>query len=563
MSLISAFRKKYIDKKILFTAIALAGFCSLYGLFVYQDYYSYVYKFDTSSPRNYLFQLLNTAIEFFIFIAYCYCFLSSKIWVKIPLLVILLLCFSTELGYVEFYGSFSHPNDITIALTATGEQVNGKILEFLNVKILLIPVAFFAAQYTLRDKSKKSGVVLMTAVFLLLIVHAAASYFIYLHLAKTRGGLRAININENLFLPLPVGVNTSINSIFAYFFLKNDGFKSKRDQLIYKSNIYPHNNIVVIVEETLRGDHLNINGYNRQTSGFLQELQKKKLLTNFGICAAGSTSSLTSGNLLLTGLKPENPDRASKTFTYPSLFQYAKASNYKTHFFDGQMNDKWAGTLDDYSYVDNFVSRNSLLLSESFKYEVDFHIAKAVNRILKTSTGNFIYVIKRGFHFPYSRNYPKNKKVWKPVMEDESHDKPTPATLINSYDNALHYNLDSFFKILVENREQSLAHSVIIYTGDHGESFLEDGKSTQHTKSARYEALTGLVIIGKNLHLDTAYKASHHNILPTVLDLMNYPVEKTKYPYSLSLLRAKEKDNVKRHYVLPDLNSPKVYAFDK
>ncbi len=478
------------------------------------------------------------------------------------MLLILVLCLSTEFGYVNFYGSFSKPNDIAIALTATGEQVDGKIFQYLNFKMLSIIIAFAICQFLLKSKPRNSGYRLITLVFFLFFIHATFSYLIYKHLSIKLHGLIAVNINENQFLPLPIGINTVTNSIFGYFIMGDKGFKTIRDKLGYHADSFPQNNIVIIVEETLRGDHLSINGYKRPTSNFLQELQSRNLLKNFGICAAGATASLASNNLLLTGILPQNPKKSTESFSNPSIFQYAKASNYKTYFFDGQMNDRWAGTLDDYNYVDNFISRNTLLLGKAFKYEVDFNIAKSVNHILETSKGNLIYVIKRGFHFPYSKNYPENKKVWTPVYDDNSDDKPTPTGLINSYDNSLFYNLDTFFRILIGDSKKSLYQTVIIYTGDHGESFLEDGKSTEHSKSAKLEAKTALAIIGEQINVDTNYKPSHHNILPTVLDLMNYPKSKIRYPYSPSLLRAKEKDNIKRYYILPDLNNPKVYAFD-
>jgi hypothetical protein len=99
--------------------------------------------------------------------------------------------------------------------------------------------------------------------------------------------------------------------------------------------------------------------------------------------------------------------------------------NYKTYLFDGQMKKYWGGTLDDLNYIDNFVSLNELNpnVVEDWEagdtihheiindgrlqtWEIDTKIAKLVKQIFSQSTGNFIFIYKRGSHFPYEKNYP-------------------------------------------------------------------------------------------------------------------------------------------------------------
>jgi membrane-anchored protein YejM (alkaline phosphatase superfamily) len=81
---------------------------------------------------------------------------------------------------------------------------------------------------------------------------------------------------------------------------------------------------------------------------------------------------------------------------------------------------------------------------------------------------------------------------------------------------------------------------VIIYTSDHGESFYVDGKAG-HGGVTREEATVPLFLLGDaGRNIDTDFKASHCNVFTALLDLMNYPEELRKYPYSISLFKAKK-----------------------
>jgi len=52
----------------------------------------------------------------------------------------------------------------------------------------------------------------------------------------------------------------------------------------------------------------------------------------------------------------------------------------------------------------------------------------------------------------------------------------------------------------------------------------------------------------KDRTVDTGFKASHANMFTTLLDLMNYPEELRKYPYAISLFKAKAADSRPRYF---------------
>ena len=196
--------------------------------------------------------------------------------------------------------------------------------------------------------------------------------------------------------------------------------QTERQTIAYRSEKKPVNNIVFIVDESISGSHLSINGYSRPTTPVLDELAKKGFIKNWGLAASGTTCSITSNMLLLTGIT-DLPDTTGQVSAAPIIFQYARAMGYKTYFFDGQMDNYWSLTDSDRQFV------NVLYTKQSFKngndFEIDAEIGRTTREILDGSTGNFIWINKRGTHVPYHRAYPKSAELWSPVFFDD----PSPT----------------------------------------------------------------------------------------------------------------------------------------
>jgi len=337
----------------------------------------------------------------------------------------------------------------------------------------------------------------------------------------------------------------------------------------------PNNNVIFIFDESIRADHMSLNGYERPTTTYLDELQRKHQLVNWGTASSASTSSHPSYDAFIAGATPEQIETLSlrQLNSMPTIFQYAKAMNYKTTLIDGQMMKYWGGAPDDLNYIDEFdslavidnpdrkedyqtasnkITDEALRTNGLKQWEIDTKIAERVNKIFTSSTGNFIFIYKRGCHFPYEKNYPENEEHWKPVYHFHEQYEIPPAdkvgAIINSYDNSLSYNLDDFFKTLSKDYSDLPNNTIIVYTGDHGESFFANGKAG-HGGETKGEAAVPLFILGmKDRTVDTGFKASHANMFTTLLDLMNYPEELRKYPYAISLFKAKAADSRPRYF---------------
>jgi glucan phosphoethanolaminetransferase (alkaline phosphatase superfamily) len=371
----------------------------------------------------------------------------------------------------------------------------------------------------------------------------------------------------SLIFPFSSGVFRTLSlpaSLRSWTFLawKTAGlYRGSRLPVPGVSQAVPPDNIVFIVDESIRADHLSLNGYSRPTTPYLEQLQRQGILYNWKDAASSATASVHSNTLLLTGVN-HLPDVSQETRKMPTIFAYAKAMGYRVSLLDVQMNTRWLMQADDYALVDERLTEQDF--SNGSEFDMDLEAARWMEAKLRGSTGNFIWINKMGAHFPYASRYPSGAALWQPTLAGTDYDPIQGAELVNSYDNALIYNLENFFRILIQ--PEILEHTVIVYTSDHGQTLSENGETWPQTGSTRNEAQIPLLIIsGRPLTVDTAYKASHQNLFATLLDLMQVPDSSRTYPYSPSLLQATASAWQPRFYIVGDILSDlrsELYSYD-
>jgi glucan phosphoethanolaminetransferase (alkaline phosphatase superfamily) len=117
--------------------------------------------------------------------------------------------------------------------------------------------------------------------------------------------------------------------------------------------------------------------------------------------------------------------------------------------------------------------------------------------------------------------------------------------LINSYDNAIRYNVDGFFHRL--DMTSRRPGTTLLYTSDHGQSLHEQGELWNHCSDQRggslnrdREAMVPLFMINtgeKARDASAAFnRASHANVFATLLDLMGVPGSSRRHAYEPTLL---------------------------
>lgn len=309
-------------------------------------------------------------------------------------------------------------------------------------------------------------------------------------------------------------------------------YTGPRDAPRYAGTVDPPvRRVVLIVDESVRGDYLGINTASEATTPYLSKGEAP--LINFGIASSIANCSAETRLALRTGLrKSQIPDSNYSGLKQPSIWQFAKRAGLKTIYIDGfrpggsyhsYMNKNEAAAIDQQYHFADVAPQ-----------DIDLKIAELIRTLISDEHAVFIYADKRGVHFPYHSNYPKGEAVYS-VNYREAYGGANREALINDYRNALLWSVDRFFQRLLSGLD--LADTLILYTSDHGQNLLDDGARATHcrrTNPAAVEASVPLLAFTAHPQLartlrEAAAKlrdrTSQFHIFPTMLAAMGYDKE--------------------------------------
>lgn len=433
---------------------------------------------------------------------------------------LLLITYAIELIYKNINGVGFSLNDLSIvlnegdafALDALSAYASS-IWNAMFILMFVLVVLLYIRKFIKRHKSFMAKRYVLS--FFLLSV--LLSYSI---LYRTTGGTETRPTSIKI-------INT------ATYYMANKLYYGKREELKQKATLpVKYNNIVFIVDESIGGQYLSINGYKKETTPYLKTIQEHFI--NLGLASSGANCSASSNLILMSGIQLNNlPDKEQQSLKKATIFQYAKNAGYKTHYISGQgvgMRLQNHMTQHDLKYIDNFTQLSTAYKHHSIPEE---EIVLKTKVALDSNEKNFIFIVKHGAHFQWEDAYPKEERYFLPALEASdalSFGKKREA--LNSYLNSIKYTVDLFFKHFLEEinffeREDTL----LIYTADHGQSILEEGRSSTHCDSSNPPLSQGLV----PLLLFTAKEDSqlrrfnftknsynHYQLFPTIQKLMGY-----------------------------------------
>ncbi|HPY75378.1 MAG: sulfatase-like hydrolase/transferase [Planctomycetes bacterium] len=260
-------------------------------------------------------------------------------------------------------------------------------------------------------------------------------------------------------------------SLISYLAIDPPYYQGNRKPVTLEHNTekkFP--NIFLVVDESIRGDYLSINNEKMKSTPFLQTLP----LFNWGICSAAGNTSAISNLVLQTGLRfHQIPDSDQISLQQPHIFQYAKKAGYRVIFIEGQNPTSMPVNFmrqSDLQYVDEYVQ----LLKGKINFDimlVDHLIAQKMVEIAQDPRPTFTYVNKMGCHFHYENRYPDSARHLQPTLTS-SQWMPNLTLIENSYQNAIRWNVDEFFRIFYEGTKTK--DCLLFYTSDHGQSFFEN-----------------------------------------------------------------------------------------
>jgi arylsulfatase A-like enzyme len=291
----------------------------------------------------------------------------------------------------------------------------------------------------------------------------------------------------------------------------------------------PSTNVVVVVVDTLRQDHLSTYGYARNTAPFLDSLARGGVTLD-GISPASWTKPATAS--ILTGLHPvthqaiDRQDRLPEEAT--TLAETLRSAGYRT--LAASANGWVSPTFGFQQGFGDFVL-----------YERNSVRARDLNRqllphLLKLPEPFFLYVHYIDPHAPYApqtdwRGEPLPASI-SPLLPgdlDATHVRARPPDLlrraVDLYDGEIRGADLGLAELVGALRGRGLlGRTLLVVTADHGEEFEEHGRMS-HGQTLYEEVLrVPLVFNGPGLRAGVRLgRASLLDIVPTLLDLAKIP----------------------------------------
>ncbi|HHL18760.1 MAG TPA: sulfatase [Thiothrix sp.] len=313
--------------------------------------------------------------------------------------------------------------------------------------------------------------------------------------------------------------------------------------------------IVYIIDESIRGDYLDINSsYGVRTN--LKTTYDDIEVINYGLASSVTTCSAEVNLTLRYGGTREN--YLSMIYTMPSLWSYAQKAGMRTVYIDAQRTHQQLQngmTWKEQEAIDDFIQFDNASILQR-----DQAVARKLVELINNDTQEFIYVNKMGGHFPVNDKYPDKVMRYKPVLPrgrfltvgdtgDKSGFAGGNAWLAyrNSYRNTLLWNVGSFFFVLLT--QANLNKATVIYTSDHGQDLHERGNEGKNTHCGGInanieEGIVPLLVIKQKTSGDFDWKknaalnknkSSHFNLFPTLLLMMGYDKLEVNKVYGTSL----------------------------
>jgi glucan phosphoethanolaminetransferase (alkaline phosphatase superfamily) len=275
-------------------------------------------------------------------------------------------------------------------------------------------------------------------------------------------------------------------------------------------------NIVWIIGESLSGGHIGIFGYERDTTPHLQKMLEKKELVAFSNTTSIGVHTMISVPYLLTGLQGSDPH--GEIYRVPTIFDYAVARGYDTHFLSAQ-DTRW-GNLGQFvgnSGVAHFLSGTQFNPNVSVHKGADdmLVLERGVKPALeKTGEPFFLVVQMDGSHYPYAEHSPPEFKKFLPEGDPNS---------LNAYDNTVLYS-DHYFHEIVKSVRARDPEAWIFYVSDHGENMtgidgmfhFRFGRNIIHVPMFVWPPLSAYATLQKNAKKPT----SQVDMLATTLEIM-------------------------------------------
>ncbi|HMR98875.1 MAG TPA: sulfatase [Anaerolineales bacterium] len=356
----------------------------------------------------------------------------------------------------------------------------------------------------------------------ILILAAGASVQVFNVLSKRE---QAVERSSHRSLKWLAGVGLAI-----FVIVQGGGWVNEKMKTSQLRNNADAPNVIVIVVDTLRADHLSSYGYERETSPFMDGLAAEGV--RFENAISPSSWTQPSHASMLTGRYTYEHQAETRPLddTYPTIGEVLQAQGYRTGAFSAntlfftRRQGFGRGFL---HFEDNYRSVPDAFLNSSlYGYLFDYYglrkalnyegvptrrLAPEINRsalqwIDQGDQPFFVFINYFDVHDPYTPPEPYLSKYGQTQgglingFIERYHPELTPEQLqseIDAYDGSINYVDDQINALFAELESRGeLENTIVIITADHGESLGEHGLLQHSASLYRQEIHVPLIVWG-------------------------------------------------------------------
>lgn len=222
--------------------------------------------------------------------------------------------------------------------------------------------------------------------------------------------------------------------------------------------------VILVIGESLRSDHLQLNGYDRPTT---PRLAREKNLISFPGMYTEPYYTHTSVPRIMTRADSLNPDRAYNEQSFITLFRKA---GYHTLWISNQ------DITSSYAYfmheADTLLYVNSGKSFYDFDRWMDIDLLPHFSKEAMKHKRNLTVIHSIGSHWWYNAHYDVSSAIFHPTANSRILSELTNEQMINSYDNTI-VETDRFLSGLINMIRHR--NAILIFISDHGEALGENG----------------------------------------------------------------------------------------
>ncbi|MCC8145775.1 MAG: phosphoethanolamine transferase, partial [Bacteroidales bacterium] len=222
--------------------------------------------------------------------------------------------------------------------------------------------------------------------------------------------------------------------------------------------------VIFILGESLRADHLGFNGYQRNTT---PNLSNEDIISFTNIYSEYTYTNASIPHIL-TSADSIHPERAYKERSFIDLF---KKCGYYTSWLANQESAK------TYVYFmnecDTLVFNNINKSTYVFDKWLDEDLLPSFHWLLHNKKQKQLIIMHTiGSHWYYNSHFPNEFQNYDPITKSRIVNSNSPEEMINSYDNTILYTDYFISKVINELKDKN---AIVFYLSDHGEALGEEG----------------------------------------------------------------------------------------